>query len=246
MTRHKLPPVFEKVRLRLKPEDRPPVVFWYDEDDPFRDVLDLRDITIKDDPETNLPISVLAHFWLEVRGGYHLLVRLDLGDTEVDGDETFATKADLLISSFDKRGNLYETYRVPLESDRSTTIMQRSHLTPTQEVEANACLLFFADLWRRTEAPAEVAVNTMTRNAPSAFAKVGDTVRYATLDDLRSAAGQTRQRGYQPPEEPSGIRKREHAVRGHWRHYSSGVKVWVRAHKRGDPDLGRVTRVLTN
>ena len=93
-----------------------------------------------------------------------------------------------------------------------------------------------------TERAAEVSVNTLARNAPSAFAREGDTLRFARMSDLASAAGQAR--GYERPVEPSGIRMREHDVRGHWRTFRSGVRVWVRAHKRGDAALGRVTRVV--
>lgn len=40
------------------------------------------------------------------------------------------------------------------------------------------------------------------------------------------------------------IRRRRHAVRGHWRTYPSGARVWVDAHERGDADLGRSSRVV--
>ena len=36
-------------------------------------------------------------------------------------------------------------------------------------------------------------------------------------------------------------RRRDHSVRGHWRKYKSGKKIWIEAHRRGDPDLGTVT-----
>jgi hypothetical protein len=36
--------------------------------------------------------------------------------------------------------------------------------------------------------------------------------------------------------------RRLHEVRGHWRCYRSGNRVWVRAHKRGSKELGEVTK----
>jgi hypothetical protein len=93
--------------------------------------------------------------------------------------------------------------------------------------------------------PAEISVNTKTRNKPSLFVREGDKLIYSRIEDVRSHAGQSRQRGYEKPAEPSGIHKRQHDVRGHWREYSSGVRVYVKSHQRGDPALGRVTRIIT-
>jgi hypothetical protein len=90
----------------------------------------------------------------------------------------------------------------------------------------------------------EVSVNTRTRNAPFAYLRQGDTLRFARAESLASAAGHARHRDYQRPEQHSGIRVREHEVRGYWRTYASGVRVWVRPHKRGNADLGRVTRII--
>jgi len=39
------------------------------------------------------------------------------------------------------------------------------------------------------------------------------------------------------------IRRRDHAVRGHWRTLKNGKRVWVKAHRRGDEALGTVTAV---
>jgi hypothetical protein len=33
---------------------------------------------------------------------------------------------------------------------------------------------------------------------------------------------------------PPGTPKGEHGVRGHWRQYQSGLRVWVREHRRGE------------
>lgn len=85
-----------------------------------------------------------------------------------------------------------------------------------------------------------VSINTETRNRPSIYTRIGDTYRFAKVDHL---SGKNSPK-YQKPLEPTGIKKKHHHVRGHWRTYKSGVKVWVKAHERGDPDLGHVTRIL--
>jgi len=39
------------------------------------------------------------------------------------------------------------------------------------------------------------------------------------------------------------IRRRDHAVRGHWRTYRNGARTWIRSHQRGDEELGTVVAV---
>lgn len=36
--------------------------------------------------------------------------------------------------------------------------------------------------------------------------------------------------------------RRQHSVRGHWRKYQDGRRVWINAHLRGDPKLGVITK----
>jgi len=96
---------------------------------------------------------------------------------------------------------------------------------------------------RASEKQADPSVNTHDRNKASGFVRVGDTIRYDYLEDLASQSGNDALRGYVRPEVSSGIRKREHQVRGHVR-IRNGRTIWVRSHKRGDAELGRVTRVI--
>lgn len=144
-------------------------------------------------------------------------------------------------------GNLYHWHKNEKRCRKIDLSLQAENPDALEEQDRLRCLqLHFSTtaVYLATERPAEISVNTLTRNAPRQFVRQGDTLRYAPLSSLASSAGQSRQRDYEPPEEPSGIRMREHDVRGHWRTYSSGVRVWVRSHKRGDPELGRVTRVI--
>lgn len=102
-------------------------------------------------------------------------------------------------------------------------------------------IMVLTDLYLRWlgEQTSPPPVSTGARNQPSAAYRIGDTIRYARCQDLTSTI--TR-RSDSPP---SGIRKREHSVRGHWV-TRNGVRFWRKSHKRGDPDLGRVTRVLAD
>jgi hypothetical protein len=77
------------------------------------------------------------------------------------------------------------------------------------------------------------------------YGKVGDTFRYEriSLDEVRRHAVFTAN-GKRPDEDSKSMyHKRQHDVAGHWRQYKSGKRVFVRAHKRGDPTLGIVTKV---
>lgn len=40
------------------------------------------------------------------------------------------------------------------------------------------------------------------------------------------------------------VRRRDHAVRGHWRKLRNGHRIWIEPHRRGDPALGTVTSHL--
>tara|TARA_R110001606_G_scaffold132669_1_gene268633 strand:+ start:422 stop:1345 length:924 start_codon:yes stop_codon:yes gene_type:complete len=105
------------------------------------------------------------------------------------------------------------------------------------------CLKPLIYILRASEKQADPSVNTHDRNKASGFVRVGDTIRYDYLEDLASQSGNDALRGYVRPEVSSGIRKREHQVRGHVR-IRNGRTIWVRSHKRGDAELGRVTRVI--
>lgn len=69
---------------------------------------------------------------------------------------------------------------------------------------------------------------------PEVRIRRGDTVRYVRAPLVRLPP---QARDVQTDEI---IRRREHAVRGHWRILRSGARVWVRSHRRGDDALGTV------
>lgn len=83
---------------------------------------------------------------------------------------------------------------------------------------------------------------TASRNKGSVFYAEGDVTKFKRIFDFKKLPAPEYKR---PEPGSSGIRKKEHDVIGHWRHYPSGAKVWVKPHKRGDPSLGRVTSVFS-
>lgn len=88
----------------------------------------------------------------------------------------------------------------------------------------------------------KTSVFTFSRNKASVFYCEGDVTKFKRIFDLKKLPSPEYMR---PEPGSSGIRKKEHDVIGHYRTYKSGVKVFVRPHKRGDPSLGTVTSVFT-
>jgi hypothetical protein len=211
-----LPPIFSKARFDIAKKDVPAVLFRFD-----KDHIDDARRTIAALTE-EIPLYTYAHCWMETPWTGMLVYCPD--------------EVRVQVTSWNNKGKRVASFWFSDFTEKGLSDLEI--ICKAQYFQAAYTL------HKYTEAAAEVSVNTLSRNAPSAYRREGDTLRFAKLDDLRSAAGQARQRDYERPDEPSGIRMREHDVRGHWRTFPSGARVWVRAHKRGDASLGRVTRVL--
>lgn len=214
----KLPPIFSRVRFSISKADQPPIVVRLGADE-----IDVARMFIRGSPDdVELSVKMWAHIWIETP---HL--GMLCYSREDDSSDVMVWNA---------RGGDCVRYHFAQVLDEPGDDLFR--IVKAQFYQAAVALHLLEQRER------DVSVNTLTRNKPSAWTRVGDTMRFVPLSSLASGAGHSRQRDYQPPSEPSGIRMREHDVRGHWRTYSSGVRVWVRSHKRGDPELGRVTRVI--
>lgn len=212
----KLPPIFSKVRFRISREDTPPVIFQFSKEhiDEARGQI----ANLKDE----VPLYTYSHCWMETPY---------LGILAYCPDEQRVH-----IRAWNRDGKLSGNFSFKDFTERGLTDLET--VIKAQYFQAAFTLHL------HTERPADMSVVTASRNAPKSYRREGDTLRYVRISDIASAAGLARLRDYQRPEDPSGIRMREHEVRGHWRTFSSGMRVWVRPHKRGDPDLGRVTRVV--
>lgn len=217
----RLPPIFAKHRFSIPKSHLPGVLFCVTPEMDHEAHTLLTELDWRD-----APISHFVSWWLEYRD-LSILARV-VGETEYRLQWFGRKSAPARAFTFDT--DLIDAEEWPLGNLEKAIA--------ASYVRGAVLLNIY------TEREAEVSVNTKTRNKPQAFIRQGDTLRYASLDNLASAAGQHRQRGYERPENPSGIHMREHDVRGHWRTYSSGVRVWVRPHKRGDASLGRVQRVI--
>jgi len=214
---NRLPPIYAKVRFRIAKADTPPVLFQFS-----KDHIDEARATIAALTE-EIPLYTYAHCWMETPW---------LGILAYCPDEKRVH-----VRSWNRDGKHPTSFWFRDFTEKGLSDLET--IVKAQYFQAAYTLHTY------TERAAEVSVNTLSRNAPSAYRREGDTLRFARIDDLASAAGQARQRGYERPAEPSGIRMRDHAVRGHWRTFPSGVRVWVRPHRRGDASIGTVTRVVT-
>jgi hypothetical protein len=214
----KLPPIFAKNRFSIPKDKQPPVIIR----------LELADVEnaikyIREAPDDqNLNLKIWPHLWLE---GPHV------GMLVINHDENSST---VYCWTYRHKKPTKHLFNEDINQDGDKLFK----VTKAMFYQGMVALHLL------TEEEAEVSVNTKTRNKPRFWLKEKDGIRYAPISSLASMSGQSAQRGYVPPDQPSGIKMREHDVRGHWRTYSSGIRVWVRSHKRGDPELGRVTRVI--
>lgn len=217
-----LPPIFAKHRFDLPAKMRPGVVFAVS-----RDMDDEAYALAQQLDGKDVKASHFGCWWVEHNNMAILAT--------IVGEDTYA------LHVYGRRSGQQPPF---LFHTAALNDASWGDLADWQKVAAatyiRAALLFAS----YTERDADVSVNTRTRNKPCAFIRRGDTFRYDRVDNLASASGHAMQRGYERPKEPSGIRMREHDVRGHWRTYSSGVRVWVRPHKRGDASLGQSRRIL--
>lgn len=224
MRTHNLPPIFAKHRFSLPEKLRPGVVFHVS-----REMDDDAEALAQELDGKNVPSEHFGCWWIETD---HIAIL-----ATIVGETAYA------LHVFGRRSGQQQPF---VFDTAALNDPSWNDLADWQKVAAASYVraaILFAEYARRE---AEASVNTRARNRPYAFAREGDTLRYAPLTSLASASGHHHQRGYERPAEPSGIRMREHDVRGHWRTFSTGVRVWVRAHKRGDAALGRVDRLLSD
>ena len=218
-----LPPIFAKARFQMPADMLPAVLFQMTSD---REAEADRIIAENDQRDTR--IEHFGRWWVESR---------EMAILSTLTDETEHT-----LVVWGRRSGRQTPFKF-CDSDLSADAYHQK-FTDWQKLAVAQYVRAALVLASYTDDHAEVSVLTGTRNSPSAWERQGDSLRYVPVSSLRSLSGIARQRAYEPPAEPSGIKMREHDVRGHWRTYSTGVRVWVRPHKRGDAEIGRVTRVI--
>lgn len=224
MTR--LPPVFAARRLALPPATVPPIVIHFSEEhlSKARDALD--EIS-KGKTAQQL---FYRHWWCEFGKTGLLCLSTDQGDALLHD-----------ITIFKRKG---QPYRFRHRHDDQNTPDLLDRLPPIQGTAIAVLQLCTYALHLFSNAPLRrSSTDTLIRAAPAAYRQEGDTLRFTRLHSLAEAHCPADT--YERPRDPSGIKMRAHDVRGHWRTYKSGIRVWVRSHTRGDPALGRVQRIIT-
>lgn len=255
-----LPRVFDKCRASLFV--KPSVVFYYRSlDDLDAAASPLRDMATKAASEgypddRHVSMLMFPSLWVEFSDGWAVHSVTDSPQVDCDGQThwfdiaaatwltMYGKNRKVLIVPFRMNEAMQDDPEPDFPVDKETRVMR------------DLCTRVFMhasyDAWCATEQRADPSAPVGLRmKGARAYEKAEDCVRYARLHDLRSLAGLAHNApqaapDLQEPADPdgSGIRKRDHAVRGHWRTYRNGARVWVQAHRRGDPELGSVTRVI--
>jgi hypothetical protein len=244
MTHFDLPPAFKKVRKRYDKKDWPPVVVYVpakNYDGFFAEVQNQR----CNNADQYIGLKFYSWFWFETPGwAFHVC----LGDHEGPRFEKTQPIEESILYA-DVYYHSEHLGRLEIDPHNVYTPLETGgffNRTQTGLQAQQVLLIGLAYLSAQAEKQQHfLSTNTKTRNSARILERVGDTVRYARMSELSSKSGHNKLRGYEPPEPcSSGIKKCEHQVRGHWRTYSSGVRVWVKSHRRGDPELGTTTRVI--
>lgn len=152
----------------------------------------------------------------------------------------YFTPEDYMLSIIVVRpdGSFGETFNCRVDNeglaDRETKI--------TQNQNAFLTIVLFACYLTTKATDEKYSVFTDTRMKASLYEKRGDEAKLVRVG--RPTIRPSDQ--YQAPEPgASGIKKREHDVREHYRRYKNGAVVRVKPHKRGDPTLGKIIKVFT-
>jgi hypothetical protein len=238
----KIPAIFGKTPLRFNKALAPPVMFEVD-------ALRLPSFTeYAATGADSVPLTFFAHFWLELcEGSKHMIGTDNKLDIRYEGDGIAAITS-WTCRTYMPDGLPYEMLPF-INGD-----YERQGASDELQARGSVAVALLKTLYlvhqvydqAAADKPKLPASPTMWVNPPDVGAlriaaeRVGDTVRYVPL----TQETYTRTRDEMHSDEPA-YRKREHDVRGHWRTYRSGRRVWVREHTRGDASLGRVTRVIT-
>lgn len=141
------------------------------------------------------------------------------------------------VSVYRSDGSPISSFRQQVDEEG----LETTFLLSTDDKERLSFIMFILHLIGEAR-DTKTSIFTGTRNKGSIYYREENTVKFKRIYDVKKLPSPE----YEPPEPgSSGIKKRDHQVKGHYRTYKSGVKVWVKPHRRGDPALGSVTSVFT-
>jgi hypothetical protein len=253
-----LPKIFEKVRFGIAPNLRPGVIL-----DTRIDAYAMVDAEVRRFYEENPQ----ANFQLQIRFWKNFWIESTIRDLEVPDKPTkkFAAHchcadgimdfSQVSVTVWDEAGRKRGSFRM---SEYWHDLFTKSAsaldgLTDTQRAfEALAAVITFTLHYYNSRISENVDVISEYGVPPESadmrvYGKIGDTFRYERLSVAMV------KKLYVPLAEPAlnldqdgpAYHKRQHEVIGHWRQYRSGRRVFIHAHKRGDPELGVVTKIYT-
>ncbi len=243
-----LPPILSKVRFKIPAALQPRVVIALSFD-PFNFVSDLIVNHGRPDENFTLHLSFWSNFWIE-------WPRL------VDSVDGRIAKGMAMHVTLDPQKESFSDSRVKLYNHdgekRSDFIigdyfLVDTPLNPSPDFEpiSGCCMslayaLHYLHMRHDVDATEDI-VQAIDRRAgnrkPTVFMeRVGDTIRFQTVR-FQSIAHKRIHGEREPKSGEPSHHKRQHEVIGHYRHYKSSKVAFIRAHKRGDPTLGIITKV---
>ncbi|MCG7629017.1 hypothetical protein MHM88_14495 [Epibacterium sp. MM17-32] len=225
MPLRQLPKVFAKHRFSISKSQQPYLVFHLQRQEHVALTENIHSLA----DEGHVAIQYFPSWWVEIDQGWGLHCRCD--DDKVNTLDLYDPRG--LRHSTDFVSREMETY--VREKEQSPSGLNLNTLARSLFLEASTALHL------RLEGAPRISTYTGVTNEKAISVRVGDTMKFVPFSRLATAPVSQAPRR---EEGASGIRKREHVVRGHWRQYRSGVRVWVNAHRRGDPALGTTTRIV--
>lgn len=210
------PSIFQKYMKWFPKEFAPSILIFYD-------TKTLNKLRIKNNGKRIFRIDFYEDFFFEIsNGAAHCLFMYETNILKIlliDSEGQPVSKVEVSVSD-------------PIELE---------HI-PSEEKEAVKFILFGLALLTM-EKEKRTSIFTAQRNKASVYYREGNEVKLKRIFDMKRLPAPE----YRSPEPGlSGIKKKQHDVIGHWRTYKSGVKVYVKPHKRGDATLGIVTKLITD
>lgn len=241
----KLPAIFDKVRFSIPADKRPKVVLTAG-----HGIYDLVDAEIREGYQKNpggsfhFNLNFWENFWIESATCIENKPRAYA--VHCYGPPGSENLDEFSVTIWNARAEHRGTFKFGdywIGHVRDVNMPRASDDEYAYEGLAGAIafhLHYFSKRLRETvNVPASVHVTDKSVGM-STYVKVGDTLRYERVnyDEVRKLYMRTVPQAHEP-----AYHKRQHDVVGHWRQYKSGKRVYVRAHTRGDPKLGVITKI---
>jgi hypothetical protein len=252
----KLPPIFQEHRLAI-PKDRRPDVLLYNTKDLLEEYLHtIETFDANEKGVVNFSLVFWPKFWIEakhVQKGKGLLTYACLVVVDTSIEPVHLRNSTVYV--FTKNGKS-DTFNLGDHLDVNNEIIEEfsptmGHRGGFTQIILHSLFLFHIRMGeehlpreqRRVKSDAPVYLREFSKETQDwtfrYYQAPRHTVAEAQVGGLPKPVNEPAPERHEP-----AFHKRQHDVIGHWRHYKSGKTAWIEGHKRGDPKLGTITRVV--